>query len=54
MNQTHQTLQIDRSVFQKSQEERNTLKDLKQQVKKQLQSEHGNDWKKIFSKPIKL
>lgn len=53
-NQTLLTIEIDRTVFQKSHEERVALKDLKRQVKQRMQQEHGDNWKKVFHKPVKL
>lgn len=52
--QEHPTLLIDRTVFKKSDQERIALKDLKRKVVQQMQAEHGDNWKKRFSKPEKL
>jgi hypothetical protein len=47
-------LEIDRTVFKKSDEERTALKDLKRQHQENLKREHGDNWKKHFHKPVKL
>jgi hypothetical protein len=53
MKQEVPTLDIDRSVFKKSQQERDTLKNLKKQHRQSLQTQYGEAWKK-HSKPVKL
>ena len=53
-NQARLTIDIDRSVFQKSHEERVALKDMKRQVKEKMQQEHGDNWRNRFNNPKKL
>jgi hypothetical protein len=50
---TFPELNIDRSVFRKSHEEKVALKDMKRQFKKDLQNTHGLNWKQ-HAKPVKL
>jgi hypothetical protein len=53
MNSKLPLLEIDRTVFKKSESERAALKDLKRQHQDTLKNLYGENWRK-YLKPVKL